>query len=45
LEEVAATVDVRLNKDKIKLMKVKKVSPQMTKEPTEEVKKFTYLGT
>jgi len=47
LEEMAATVGLRINKNKTKLMKVKTVSPQrftLTKGPIEEVEEFTYLG-
>ena len=47
LEETAATVDLRINKDKTKLIKVKALSPQavmLTKGPIAEVEEFTYLG-
>ena len=46
MEETAATVGLKINKDKTKLIKVKAVSPQavmLTKGPIEEVEEFTYL--
>jgi len=46
LEKLTATVVLRLNKDKTKLMKVKTVSIRrvmLTEEPVEEVEKFTHL--
>ena len=47
MEETAATVGLRINKNKTKLIKVKAVRPQavmLTKSPIEEVEEFTYLG-